>query len=352
MVDDGSPDACCGDRRERGRGGSAVHAGAPGERGASGPRATRAWRGRAASCSCSSTPTTGSRRGVAHLVRLARPHGVGLRDGQHPPLRLPRQWPAAFLKRTFSRPRRRTHVTRFRWLLRTGWRRTSSGAARSGTSTRSRSRSASSRGHPGRVPAHFMARAVDVLPEAVYLYREREDGSRSITDRRAELPVLLDRLRAVETVSAWLGEHAPPGRRGFTRSPSSRRTSATTSTCSTRRTRSTAGLPRPRERVPRRRRTGGRGPPPGDPAAQVAPRPPPAHAGAARGRRLPQGAPGRRAEGADRLAGVRRLPVPRRSAPGHPALRLPPRHRPAPAAARPRAAPVPCVLSAPGHAPP
>ena len=55
--------------------------------------------------------------------------------------------------------------------------------------------------------------------------------------------MLLDRLRAVETVSAWLGEHAPPGeRRGCTRSPSSRRTSATTSTCSTRRTRSTAGF--------------------------------------------------------------------------------------------------------------
>ena len=46
------------------------------------------------------------------------------------------------------------------------------------------------------IPAHFMARAVDVLPEPVYLYREREDGSRSITHRRAELPVLLDRLAA------------------------------------------------------------------------------------------------------------------------------------------------------------
>jgi CDP-glycerol glycerophosphotransferase len=63
------------------------------------------------------------------------------------------------------------------------------------------------------VPAHFMARSVDVLPEAVYLYREREDGSPSITQRRAELPVLLDRLRAVEGVSAWLEEHGPPGAR-------------------------------------------------------------------------------------------------------------------------------------------
>ena len=125
-----------------------------------------------------------------------------------------RQWPAAFLKRTFSRRRRRTHVTRFTWLL----------------SDRMAQNKLWRRGFwdahglafpvgvvhediPVVIPAHFMARAVDVLPEPVYLYREREDGSRSITDRRAELPVLRDRLRAVEAVDAWLADHGPPGAR-------------------------------------------------------------------------------------------------------------------------------------------
>jgi CDP-glycerol glycerophosphotransferase len=124
------------------------------------------------------------------------------------------QWPAAFLKRTFSRPRRRTHVTRFRWLLSDRmaqnklWRRAfwdehalafPVGCVHEDI--------------PVVVPAQFMARAVDILPDPVYLYREREDGSRSITQRRAELPVLLDRLAAVEGVSAWLDAHAPPGSR-------------------------------------------------------------------------------------------------------------------------------------------
>jgi CDP-glycerol glycerophosphotransferase len=124
------------------------------------------------------------------------------------------QWPAAFLKRTFSRPRRATHVTRFPWLL----------SDRMAQNKLWRRAFWDERGlsfpvgvvHediPVVIPAHFMARAVDVLPEVVYLYREREDGSRSITDRRAELPVLLDRLRAVEQVSAWLDAHGPPGAR-------------------------------------------------------------------------------------------------------------------------------------------
>ncbi len=154
------------------------------------------------------------REAVAHLVASLDRTGSDFATGNIHRFDSSGQWPAAFLKRTFSRPRRRTHVTRFRWLLSDRmaqnklWRRAfwdehglafPVGVVHEDI--------------PVVLPAHFMARAVDVLPEPVYLYREREDGSRSITDRRAELPVLLDRLRAVETVSAWLDEHGPPGSR-------------------------------------------------------------------------------------------------------------------------------------------
>ena len=122
------------------------------------------------------------------------------------------QWPAAFLKRTFSRRRRATHVTRFPWLLSDRmaqnklWRRSFWDAHGLAFPV-----GVVHEDIPVVVPAHFLARAVDVLTEPVYLYREREDGSRSITDRRAELPVLLDRLRAVETVDGWLRANGPPG---------------------------------------------------------------------------------------------------------------------------------------------
>ena len=118
-------------------------------------------------------------------------------------------WPAAFLARTFLVGRRRTHVSRFRWLLSDRmaqnklWRRDFWEA------------------HRLRFPegvlhediavvirAHVVARAVDVLTAPVYLYRQREDGPRSITQHRAELRCLLDRLAAVEQVSAVLGGHS------------------------------------------------------------------------------------------------------------------------------------------------
>ena len=149
---------------------------------------------------------------IAHLVRSLDRTGSDFATGNIHRFDSTGQWPAAFLKRTFSRPRRRTHVTRFRWLLSDRmaqnklWRRAFWDAHALAFPV-----GVVHEDIPVVIPAQFMARAVDVLPEAVYLYREREDGSRSITDRRAELPVLLDRLRAIEMVSAWLGEHAPPG---------------------------------------------------------------------------------------------------------------------------------------------
>ena len=65
------------------------------------------------------------------------------------------------------------------------------------------------------VPAHFLARSVDVVTEPTYLYREREDGVPSITQRRAELRILRDRFTAVEQVSAFLGARSAAAKRWY-----------------------------------------------------------------------------------------------------------------------------------------
>jgi CDP-glycerol glycerophosphotransferase len=65
------------------------------------------------------------------------------------------------------------------------------------------------------LPAHFSARTVDVIADPVYLWRVREDGARSITQRRLERRALLDRLAAIEHVGAHLAEHGPPGAKAW-----------------------------------------------------------------------------------------------------------------------------------------
>ncbi|WP_328855600.1 CDP-glycerol:glycerophosphate glycerophosphotransferase [Microbispora hainanensis] len=55
--------------------------------------------------------------------------------------------------------------------------------------------------------AHFLARAVDVLPTPVYLWRRREDGGRSITQDKTRVPHLEDRFAAVTEVRRFLSEH-------------------------------------------------------------------------------------------------------------------------------------------------
>ena len=57
--------------------------------------------------------------------------------------------------------------------------------------------------------AHVLARSVDVIKAPVYLYREREEGTWSITQRRTELRSLVDRLSAVEQASAFLADRRP-----------------------------------------------------------------------------------------------------------------------------------------------
>ncbi|MGW6141098.1 bifunctional glycosyltransferase/CDP-glycerol:glycerophosphate glycerophosphotransferase [Streptomyces sp. NPDC055140] len=55
------------------------------------------------------------------------------------------------------------------------------------------------------VPAHFLARSVDVLSGPVYLWRDR-DGS--ITNRRARSRAVADRTAAVRSASGFLGDRA------------------------------------------------------------------------------------------------------------------------------------------------
>jgi CDP-glycerol glycerophosphotransferase len=114
---------------------------------------------------------------------------------------------AAFLARAFERTRLRTHVTRFRPLLadRTAWNK----LFRRAFWDRHGFRFPEGRLHediPVILPAHFAARAVDVIAEPVYYWRVRGD---SITQRRLERRALLDRLQAIEDVRAHLAEHGP-----------------------------------------------------------------------------------------------------------------------------------------------
>jgi CDP-glycerol glycerophosphotransferase len=120
----------------------------------------------------------------------------------------------AALLRAFARTRLRTHVTRHRALL----------ADRLAWNKLWRRSFWDAHGYrwpegvlhediPVTIPAHFAARSVDVLADTVYFWRLREG---SITSRRfEELRPLRDRFAAVEHVVAHLGEHGPPGARGW-----------------------------------------------------------------------------------------------------------------------------------------
>ena len=63
---------------------------------------------------------------------------------------------------------------------------------------------------PVTIPAHVLAGSVDLLTSSVYEWRERGDGSMSITQRRAELTNLKDRVTALEFVSDFLAGHDLP----------------------------------------------------------------------------------------------------------------------------------------------
>jgi CDP-glycerol glycerophosphotransferase len=123
--------------------------------------------------------------------------------------------PAPFLKKAFVRSRARTHVTRFPWLIsdRTAWNK----LWRRDFLERHALRFSEGVFHediPMVIPAHYLARSVDVVAKPTYFWREREGGPLSITQRRLTVQLMLDRFAAVEHVCDFLEDGWPePARR-------------------------------------------------------------------------------------------------------------------------------------------
>ncbi|MEV4110832.1 glycosyltransferase family 2 protein [Nonomuraea sp. NPDC049695] len=68
---------------------------------------------------------------------------------------------------------------------------------------------------PVAMQAHVLATSVDMIGDVVYHWRKRDAGETSITQRRAELPNLYERLAAIRAVRAFLDERAPELLDGF-----------------------------------------------------------------------------------------------------------------------------------------
>ncbi len=106
-----------------------------------------------------------------------------------------------FLARAFAETRMKTHVTKYRPLIadRVAWNK----LWRRSFWDRHGFRFPEGRTYedaPVTVPAHFLARSVDVISDPVYYWRIREGGDLSITQRRLEPRSLLDRLQSIEEV--------------------------------------------------------------------------------------------------------------------------------------------------------
>ncbi|WP_433959366.1 CDP-glycerol glycerophosphotransferase family protein [Cytobacillus horneckiae] len=56
---------------------------------------------------------------------------------------------------------------------------------------------------PVTIPAHFLAKSVDVITDVIYYWRARDEGDQSITQQRTDLRNLVDRLKAVKMVDQY-----------------------------------------------------------------------------------------------------------------------------------------------------
>jgi CDP-glycerol glycerophosphotransferase len=117
-----------------------------------------------------------------------------------------------FLRHAFAETRLKTHVTKYRPLLADRpawnkvWRRTfwdkhgfrfPEGRTYEDT--------------PVTIPAHFLAKSVDVISDPCYLWRIREGGGPSITQRKTDPQALIDRLTSIQEVSEHLAADGPRG---------------------------------------------------------------------------------------------------------------------------------------------
>ncbi|MCW2966588.1 MAG: glycosyltransferase [Solirubrobacteraceae bacterium] len=156
------------------------------------------------------------RHAIRMLVRSLDKTGSDFATGNVHRFGLGGTSPAPFVARAFGRNRPATHITKFRGLLvdriapnklfrRSFWDkhgfRFPEGVTHEDI--------------PVVLPAHFLAKSVDVIAEPVYLYRLRETGGLSITQRRLEPKVLLDRLSAVSHVSRFLAKHRRRSKRWY-----------------------------------------------------------------------------------------------------------------------------------------
>ena len=119
-----------------------------------------------------------------------------------------------FLSRAFTRTVMQTHVTRQRALIsdRTVWNKLWRRSFWDAQGYRF-AVGVLNEDIPITIPAHFSARSVDVIADPVYLWRAREGGQLSITQRRAEPRALRDRVAAIEKVIAQLtAEQGPEAR--------------------------------------------------------------------------------------------------------------------------------------------
>lgn len=116
--------------------------------------------------------------------------------------------PAAFLSGIYQKTRLGTHVTKFPALIndRTAWNKLFRRSFWDKHSLRF-PEGMLYEDMPVTVPAHFLARAVDVVDKTVYLWRVREGADLSITQQRTDLRAMRDRVRAVDLVSRFLAEH-------------------------------------------------------------------------------------------------------------------------------------------------
>jgi CDP-glycerol glycerophosphotransferase len=114
---------------------------------------------------------------------------------------------AAFLAGTFERERLATHVTRFPSLV--ADRLTCNKLFRRSFWDRHELRfpeGVRNEDIQVMIPAHHLAESVDVVPQTVYLWRRREGGGLSGSQRRAGEKVLRHRVNAVNYVSRFLAE--------------------------------------------------------------------------------------------------------------------------------------------------
>jgi CDP-glycerol glycerophosphotransferase len=119
---------------------------------------------------------------------------------------------ARYVAKAFEETRLKTHVTKLRPLLadRTAWNK----VFRRSFWDEHGFRFPEGRTYedtPITIPAHFLARSVDVIADPVYYWRIRDSGGLSITQRRFEPQSLIDRLTSIQEVSEHLAADGPRG---------------------------------------------------------------------------------------------------------------------------------------------